>query len=257
MPIQARVVAAARAAGERLVALHVVSVRHVRPTLPILLLWLALALALGVVSGFAAGAEYFAWDLWLARKIQAIDLDGFSRVAKISTDLSGHDASVLGLSGAVVALLLLRRPRLALFAAASAWTHLIGGTLKLFVDRTRPSPELVERVTLEDRFSYPSGHTEWVVGFEGFLVFAVWQLTPNRFLRYLAVGAWVVHIFFTGLGRVDQGMHWPSDILAGVLVGALALSVTVWAYLASRRAATIAAEEAAGRARAPVLADVA
>jgi membrane-associated phospholipid phosphatase len=199
----------------------------------------------GILSGFAAGAEYFSWDLWLVLKIQAIDLPAFGHATKTATDLSSSDVSALVLPAAVAVLLLLRRFRLALFAAASAWTHLIGGTLKLFVDRTRPSPDLVETAWLEDRFSYPSGHTEWVVGFEGFLVFAVWQLTPNRFLRYLAAGVWGGHIVLTGLGRVEQGMHWPSDVLAGLLVGALALSGTVWAYLVSRHAATIAAHQAA------------
>jgi undecaprenyl-diphosphatase len=215
------------------------TVRHARPGVPVLLLWLGLALALGVVSGFAAGADYFAGDLWLTRKVQAIDIDGFSRAGRIATNLSSPNASAAMLLGAVVGLALLRQLRLALFAAASAWAHLIGGILKLLVDRPRPSGDLIETVRLETEFSYPSGHTEWIVGFEGFLVFAVWQLTPNRFLRLVAAGAWTVHIILAGLGRVDQGLHWPSDVLGGLLAGALALSVTVWAYLASRRAAAL------------------
>ena len=220
------------------------AVRHVRPGAPVLLLWLVLVSGLAVLTGFAAGAEFFSWDLWLARKIQAIDLPGFTSATTLATDLSSANASVLWFLGSVVGLILLRQFRLAFFAAAAIWTHLIGGGLKLVVDRMRPSPELLERVSLEERLSYPSGHTEWVVGFEGFLVFAIWQLTANRFIRYTAAAAWAVHVALTGVGRIDQGLHWPSDVLAGLLVGALALSGTVWAYLASKRAAASAAEEA-------------
>ncbi len=218
----------------------VAAARHVRPGPGVLLLWLGLVAGLSAITAFAAGAEYFAWDLWLARKIQAIDLVGFTRVTTFATDLSGPDASVAWFLGAVGGLLLLRRFRLALFMAAATWTHLVGGSLKLLVDRMRPSPESVERVSLKERLSFPSGHTEWVVGFEGFLVFVIWQLTPNRLIRYLVAGAWVTHVALTGVGRVDQGLHWPSDVFGGALVGSLALSITAWAYLASKRASALA-----------------
>ncbi len=50
------------------------AVLHVRPGADIMILWLVLALAIAVVSGFAAGTDYFAGDLWLTRKVQAIDV---------------------------------------------------------------------------------------------------------------------------------------------------------------------------------------
>ena len=214
----------------------VAAVRHIRPGPAALLVWLSLVLALGVLSGFAAVFDHFTWDLWLTREVQAIDLDGFGRAARIATNLSSPNYSAAAFAGVVGGLLLSRQFRLALFAAAAAWTHLLGGLLKLLVDRPRPSGELVETVRLETEFSYPSGHVEWIVGFEGFLVFAIWRLTPNRLLRFLVTGAWTVHIALAGLGRVDQGLHWSSDVLGGFLVGAVALSATAWAYLGSKRA---------------------
>ena len=227
----------------------VAAVRHVRPGPVALLVLLSLVLALGVLSGFAAVEDRFAWDLWLTRKVQAIGLDGFGRATLIATNLSSPNYAAVAFVGAVGGLLLWGQFRLALFAAASAWTHLLGGLLKLLVDRPRPSGDLVETVRLETEFSFPSGHVQWIVGFEGFLLFAIWQLTPNRFIRYLAAAAWTVHVTLAGLGRVHQGLHWPSDALGGFLVGAVALSVTAWAYLRSRRAATIASHQRASRAR--------
>jgi undecaprenyl-diphosphatase len=225
----------------RVVGEAVAVARHVRPGPPVLLVWLGLALALGIVSGFAAGTDYFAGDLWLARKVQAVDLNGFSRITRMAATLSSPKSSVAALTCAVAGLLLLRQFRLALFTAAAAWTHAIGGALKLFVDRPRPSGDLIETVRLETDFSYPSGHVEWIVGFEGFLVLAIWQLSPSRLIRYLAAVAWAGHALLAGLGRIDQGLHWPSDVLGGFLAGALALSVTAWAYFASRRAAALSA----------------
>lgn len=227
--------------ARRVVGEAVAAARYVRPGPHVLLVWLGLALALGIVSGFAAGTDYFAGDLWLARKVQAIDLNGFSRITRAAATLSSPKSSAVALFCSVAVLLLLRQFRLALFTAASAWAHAIGGVLKLLVDRPRPSGDLIETVRLETDFSYPSGHVEWIVGFEGFLVIAIWQLCPSRLIRYLAVVAWAGHVLLAGLGRVDQGLHWPSDVLGGSLAGALALSVTAWAYFASRRAAALSA----------------
>jgi undecaprenyl-diphosphatase len=135
----------------------------------------------------------------------------------------------------VAALLLIRQPRLALFAACALLAHGLGGVLKLLVNRSRPDPTLIETVRIETDYSYPSGHVEWVVAFEGFVLYAVFRLTRNAAIRAVATGLWVVHLALTSAGRVDQGLHWPSDILASYLVGAVALLFLIWAYRVSRR----------------------
>jgi len=237
-----------RAQPRRYAASGIAALREELPSPKLLAAWATLVLALGVLSAFAAAFDRFPWDLTLARAVQAIDLLGFRRTSWVATYLSSPTISQLGLATAVGALLLLRRPRLAFFAAASAWTHLLGGLLKVLVDRPRPSGELVDVVRIETKFSYPSGHAEWVMGFEGFLVFAIWQLTRNRLTRAVSLGLWGLHLLFVGLGRVEQGLHWPSDVLAGYLVGAIAVAVTIWAYRVSRhiRFGQVDAEHVAG-----------
>lgn len=213
-----------RAAG------FVAALQGQRPSFRLLTLWSTLLAALAVLSAFAAVKVRFVWDLPITRAVQAINLFGFKRLGWIATFLSSPSISLLALGTAVALLLMARKLRLAFFAGASAWTHLLGALLKLLVDRPRPSAELIDVVRVKTEFSYPSGHVEWVMGFEGFLVFTVWRLTENRAIRAGAVAIWGLHLVLVGLGRVEQGLHWPSDVLAGYLVGAIALSVTVWAY---------------------------
>lgn len=223
-----------RAHLRRYAASIIEALRRERPGAKILAAWTILLAALAVLSAFAATFDHFAWDLTITRAVQGVDLRGFRRLAWVATFLSSPTLSLLGLGAAVAALLVARHLRLAAFAAASAWIHLLGGLLKLLVDRPRPSAELVDVVRIETKFSYPSGHAEWVMGFEGFLVFATWQLTRNPLIRGGAVLLWSLHLLFVGLGRVEQGLHWPSDVLAGYLVGAIAVAATVWAYRVSR-----------------------
>jgi len=68
-------------------------------------------------------------------------------------------------------------------------------------------------------FGFPSGHAQNAVSFWGRLA----RAQDRRWLRILAV-AWM---FLIGLSRVYLAAHFPTDVLAGWLVGAAVL----WAFL--------------------------
>lgn len=57
--------------------------------------------------------------------------------------------------------------------------------------------------------SFPSGHMAFIIP----IVLTLWYI--NR-----RAGAWsFVGAFLIGVGRVGAGIHWPTDILGGILVG--------------------------------------
>jgi undecaprenyl-diphosphatase len=192
-----------------------------------------LVAALLLLSIFAALFDRFPGDVWLTRRIQDIDVPVLRRAMRLATDATNPTNSILALAIAVTVLVLLRQPRLAIFAVAALSAHALGALLKLFVDRERPDPGLIDVVRIEERFSYPSGHVEWVVAFEGFIVFAVWQMVRNALVRGAVIGLWAVHLVLTSMGRIDQGLHWPSDIVASYFVGSIALAAVIWAYRVS------------------------
>lgn len=79
--------------------------------------------------------------------------------------------------------------------------------------RERPfiaSPEIVCGTPPLDRYSFPSGHALHAVSF-GILI-----------LYYFPALAWIVLPFSTlvVLSRVILGLHYPSDVLAGIAIGA-------------------------------------
>jgi undecaprenyl-diphosphatase len=197
--------------------------------------YLLLVAGLFLMSILATSYERFPGDVWLTREIQAMDVPGLRGTMRIATDVTSPIWSLFALACAVTTLLLLRQPRLALFAVAALSAHALGAILKLMVDRGRPDPDLVNVVRIEERFSYPSGHVEWVVAFEGFIVFTVWQLVPNAVVRWVVLALWLIHLCLTSAGRIDQGLHWPSDVVASYFVGAVALAAVIWAYRVSLR----------------------
>jgi len=77
--------------------------------------------------------------------------------------------------------------------------------------------------------SYPSGHMVRAVLVYGLLAFVIRRLAPWPWARALALPAAVVIIVLLAFDRLYLAVHWESDVLGGILLGALAMvAATVW-----------------------------
>lgn len=77
--------------------------------------------------------------------------------------------------------------------------------------------------------SFPSGHLAQIVSSYGLLVY-LWARDSRSLLeRALAVLLLLAMIGLVSLARLRLGSHWPSDLVAGVMIGALWLIVVVTA----------------------------
>ena len=87
--------------------------------------------------------------------------------------------------------------------------HLV---IKNLVKRDRPCEALANvnrRITPSDQFSFPSGHTA--------AAFAIATLVSVYFpILTLPVIAWALLV---GFSRIYLGVHYPTDILAGIVIG--------------------------------------
>ena len=122
----------------------------------------------------------------------------------------------------------LRRER----RAAIAWIG-IGVTTAAVIELLkalvlRPRPELWPRLVLQGGSSFPSGHAIATAAFYPLLAWVTTRGRPR--LRSAAMALAVALSLFVGLGRLYLGLHWPTDVLAGWMLGA-AESLTVIAWL--------------------------
>ena len=77
--------------------------------------------------------------------------------------------------------------------------------------------------------SFPSGHMVRAVVVYGLLTFVIWRLTISRRVRAIVVPLAVALILILAFDRVYLDVHWVSDVVGGVLLGAIALLAgTVW-----------------------------
>jgi membrane-associated phospholipid phosphatase len=109
-----------------------------------------------------------------------------------------------------------RKPSIPLFVASVVLGQmLISNTIKLAIDRARP--ELRPRATFSGT-SFPSGHTTAAAATYLAVALVLGIATSPRTRAALA-GAAVAIAVAVGSTRVLLGVHWFSDVLAGLLIG--------------------------------------
>lgn len=116
--------------------------------------------------------------------------------------------------------------RLAL-AGACVWLTLgIGSVIKLLVGRARPMTEYTANLQFPT-LSFPSGHSSGSFIAYGLLAYLAWHLLPQPW-NYIVAAALVVLIVLIGVSRIYLGAHFPSDVVAGWLLGAAMLALIIF-----------------------------
>lgn len=101
---------------------------------------------------------------------------------------------------------------------------LIGSVAKLLVQRLRPV--LDDPLSQSPGYSFPSGHALNIAVAGSAMVVLVWPLL-GRTGRGVAVTLAVVAGLVVGSDRVLLGVHFPSDVVAGWILG-LGITVASW-----------------------------
>jgi len=105
----------------------------------------------------------------------------------------------------------------------------IFGCTTLVISRARP--DVAHLDPAPPTSSFPSGHTAAAVTLYGGIAIVIWVASRQVWLRALAVVLAVVVPIAVGFSRLYRGMHFPTDVLGGVLLGVLWLSATAFVLL--------------------------
>jgi membrane-associated phospholipid phosphatase len=193
----------------------------------------ALSTELSLVVVLADG-QIYGWEQELARGIQ--DLGGndslFKGVFVLTNTLAVEFVPVFLL--AFGGLWLWGRRMEAGLLVLTLPLHVLSQFPKALIDRPRPSAEFEGITGIGGGQSFPSGHSEFVVTFYGFLAFVLFFYLRRPWQRALVVGAFVSLALLTGYGRIAEGRHWPVDVACSFLLGAAVVSGLVWLHAAIR-----------------------
>lgn len=95
----------------------------------------------------------------------------------------------------------------------------------------RPRPEFVEGGLASPGFSsFPSGHVAQTIMLYGFLTYLWVRLSTPFWEKFTAVALCTILLSFITITRLELGTHWPSDVVAGLLIGVVWLAILVMAH---------------------------
>jgi len=99
--------------------------------------------------------------------------------------------------------------------------------IKALVGRLRPL--VPSPVATAPGYSFPSGHVLDATVFYGVMLLVFLPIIPPR-LRKLATGLAIALVAAIGFSRVAIGVHYPSDVMGGWLLGVAWLAITAHAF---------------------------
>ena len=190
-----------------------------------------LVLAFVALAGAVTAGDTSAVDEWAVRSLRRVDDPAvpvgppWLREVGIDVTALGSVAILILFTSLAAGFLLLqaRRHLIAVLAAAMAGGLAVNWALKHSFDRTRP--EVVPHLREVTTPSFPSGHASLSA-----VVFLTFGVLAARGIKSPVAKAYCVAVaallsFLVGVSRVYLGVHYPTDVVAGWLVGA------AWALL--------------------------
>jgi undecaprenyl-diphosphatase len=186
-------------------------------------LWVVSAVGVLLLGIYASSAGSPGWEVAVVRFIQDLSVPGLRELDLLFTRV-GHTPWALPLTGlAILGLAALGHPRLGLLLAVATGGRIIGGVVKVLVDRPRPDGGDVDLAQLFGGPSFPSGHVLGTTLLLGWLAYSAIHVIPHRGARLSFQTVCVAAVALMGLSRVELGAHWPTDVVGGYLVAALML----------------------------------
>jgi membrane-associated phospholipid phosphatase len=184
---------------------------------PLLAVAIASAVAVGVITAIVVMHPYLQLDATVERDIQATNLGPLTLTFPFFTWLGGPGGVPMQIVVILLVLLLNRRAWFLALAtlAGGLWYEAIVN----LVNRPRPAVGQILRVTEHPgSTSFPSGHMIFITISAAVLMLCLGHRYLPRWTKPIGWAVVAGIVVAVGLDRIYAGTHWPSDVLAGLLI---------------------------------------
>ncbi len=132
--------------------------------------------------------------------------------------LIGSGKFLLPVIGIIVFFLLLKKKYYVskLLLASTVGSYAINFILKMIFQRTRP----LEFFRVNQKgFSFPSGHSMVTMSLYLMIAYILTRNERNMRKKRIIYGMSIIFVLLMGFSRIYLGVHWPTDVVGGYLVG--------------------------------------
>lgn len=176
-------------------------------------------------------------DVRILNFVQIFRTPSFTTVMLFFTTLGKWQVIFLGTIAASAVLVMRRR----WYDLTTLLISVIVGELFVWVIKNsieQPRPALINALTPETGFSFPSGHAFVAFSFYGLVAYFFFHAVKKITLRIVIFSSACILVSLIGFSRVYLGAHWPSDVVAGMLSGCAWLTILITILEIRRRTRT-------------------
>ena len=187
---------------------------------------LAALFGLGAMFYMAAIFDTFLWDEDALRRFQGLRSSWLDDAAVVASVLTQPLAILISIPSLALAMLLLQKKADSVVVVLVSIPMIVNLGIKELVGRPRPDFAIVN--SPPETFAFPSGHAVYAFLLFGLLIFMLGEVIKPLSLRLSVQALLALMILACGASRVYLGVHWPSDVLGGFLVGGCSMVVLLW-----------------------------
>lgn len=183
-------------------------------------LFLFLAALFLMLTAFVISERSDYWDLHVSAWMQNRQGEMMDEVMRGFSWLGSVPVAFCMICIASLSFLVCGKRREALLIFSTVLTGGISWTLKMLINRSRPSTDFVRVIEETHYQSFPSGHVLFYTVFFGLLSLVVYHNRKlSRVVKAVCISLFALILIFGAISRIYLGAHWFTDILGGLILG--------------------------------------